>query len=117
MLAIKGLARFAATAGGRSVAGVRFASTVGGALDEAVGRLPHKEALRSVKQDVRYSFQELRAVVDEVANGLADLKFAQGDVLAVWLPNSAENVRGTALAVDLQALELFSDRPVLVSCR
>lgn len=100
MLAIKALTR--ATAGatrGSAAAGARLASTstLGASLAAAVGRLPHKEALRSVKQDVRYSFQELQAVVDELAHGLVDLQFAQGDVLAVWLPNSAENVRLGAL--------------------
>lgn len=91
MLGFKGLAR---AVGGRAAfaTGLRAASTVGGALEEAVARLPHKEALRSVKQDLRYSFQELSAAVDELANGFVDLKFATGDVLAVWLPNNAENV-------------------------
>ncbi|GAB9465267.1 Hect e3 ubiquitin [Globisporangium polare] len=70
----------------------RAASTVGGALDEAVERLPHKEALRSIKQELRWSFKELNAIVDEVAFGLHSLKFEPGNVLAVWLPNNAESV-------------------------
>lgn len=93
MLGFKALARVAARGGGVRAAS---SSTVGGALEAAVARLPHKEALRSVKQDVRYSFQELSALVDEVAHGLVDLKLAPGDVLALWLPNSAENVRGAS---------------------
>ncbi|KAG7395451.1 hypothetical protein PHYBOEH_003742 [Phytophthora boehmeriae] len=76
----------------RLLLGARAASTVGAALDEAVERLPHKEALRSLKQEVRWSFKELNAQVDELANGFVDLQFAKGDVVAVWLPNSAENV-------------------------
>jgi non-ribosomal peptide synthetase component E (peptide arylation enzyme) len=73
--------------------GARAASTVGGALDEAVERLPHKEAFRSIKQDVRWSYKELDGFVQEFAYGLQSLKFQPGDVLAVWLPNNAENVR------------------------
>ncbi|POM78151.1 Hypothetical protein PHPALM_4358 [Phytophthora palmivora] len=76
----------------RAAMGARAASTVGATLDEAVTRLPHKEALRSVKQDVRWSFKELNAAVDELANGFLDLQFNAGDVVAVWLPNNVENV-------------------------
>ncbi|KAF1318254.1 Hect e3 ubiquitin, partial [Globisporangium splendens] len=86
-----GLTRLAAPSS-KLALGVRAASTVGGALDEAVERLPHKEALRSIKQDLRWSFKELNAIVDEVANGFHSLKFEPGNVLAVWLPNNAESV-------------------------
>lgn len=71
---------------------VRAASTVGATLEEAVHRLPHKEALRSLKQDVRWSFKELDAVVSELANGFLDLQFQSGDVVALWLPNNVENI-------------------------
>ena len=71
----------------------RHASTVGGVLDEAVARLPHKEAFRSIKQSLRWSFKELHGFVTELANGFQSLQFETGDVLAVWLPNNAENVR------------------------
>ena len=71
----------------------RAASTLGGALDEAVERLPHKEAVRSIKQDIRWSFKEFHAYADELAHGFQDLSLEKGDVLAVWLPNNAENVR------------------------
>lgn len=70
----------------------RAASTVGATLDEAVARLPHKDALRGVVQDVRWSYKELDAKVAELAHGFLDLHFRVGDVLAVWLPNSVENV-------------------------
>ncbi|GLE01132.1 hypothetical protein PINS_up009962 [Pythium insidiosum] len=87
----KGLAR--AVTGRVNVAlGARAASTVGGALDEAVERLPHKEAFRSIKQDLRWSYKELDSFVQQVANGLNSLHFQPGDVLAVWLPNNAENL-------------------------
>lgn len=86
LLRSQGLARHA-----QRVVGMRAASTVGGALDEAVQRLPHKEAFRSIKQDLRWSFQELDGFVQEVANGFQSLKFQPGDVLAIWLPNNAEN--------------------------
>ncbi|KAG6621281.1 amp-binding protein [Phytophthora cinnamomi] len=94
----------------RVAAGARAASTVGAALDEAVARLPHKEALRSVKQDVRWSFKELGAAVDELASGFLDLQFQQGDVVALWLPNSAENVL-TQLAAARAGLTLAVIEP------
>ncbi|OWZ21492.1 hypothetical protein PHMEG_0003957 [Phytophthora megakarya] len=90
--------------------GVRTVSTVGAILNEAVDRLPHKEALRSVKQDVRWSFKELKAAVDELANGFLDLQFQSGDVVAVWLPNSAENVL-TQLAAARAGLTLAVIEP------
>ncbi|KAF1792380.1 AMP-dependent synthetase/ligase [Phytophthora cactorum] len=77
----------------RAAMGVRAASTVGATLDEA-------EALRSVTQDIRWSFKELNASVDELANGFLDLQFERGDVVAVWLPNSLAAARaGLTLAV------------------
>ncbi|TMW66736.1 hypothetical protein Poli38472_014048 [Pythium oligandrum] len=90
MLRVKGLARVAGSQAQRLVA-VRAASTVGGALDEAVERLPHKEAFRSIKQDLRWSFKELDSYVQDLANGFNSLQLQPGDVLAVWLPNNAEN--------------------------
>ncbi|EGZ09860.1 hypothetical protein PHYSODRAFT_355815 [Phytophthora sojae] len=94
----------------RAAMGARAASTVGAALDEAVARLPHKEALRSVKQDVRWSFKELNAAVDELASGFLDLQFRAGDVVALWLPNSAENVL-TQLAAARAGLTLAVIEP------
>lgn len=96
MLGLLRTARLAPAA--KLALGVRAASTVGGALDEAVERLPHKEALRSIKQELRWSFKELNAIVDEVAFGLHSLKFEPGNVLAVWLPNNAESVSACLLA-------------------
>ncbi|KAE9048086.1 hypothetical protein PR003_g852 [Phytophthora rubi] len=94
----------------RAAMGARAASTVGATLDEAVARLPHKEALRSVKQDVRWSFKELDAAVGELANGFLDLQFRAGDVVALWLPNSAENVL-TQLAAARAGLTLAVIEP------
>ncbi|KAG1709279.1 hypothetical protein DVH05_019922 [Phytophthora capsici] len=94
----------------RAAMGARNASTVGATLDEAVARLPHKEALRSVTQDVRWSFKELNAAVDELANGFLDLQFQRGDVVAVWLPNSTENVL-TQLAAARAGLTLAVIEP------
>ena len=77
----------------RSALSRRCHGTVSAALAAAVARLPHREALRGVSQDVRYSYKELHATVDEVANGFVALRFGAGDVLALWLPhNSVENI-------------------------
>ncbi|RMX65574.1 hypothetical protein DD238_006269 [Peronospora effusa] len=92
------------------IRGIRSVSTISAALDEAVARLPHKEALRSVKQDVRWSFKELNARVEELANGFLDLQFEAGDVVALWLPLSVENVV-TQLAVARAGLTLAVIEP------
>jgi acyl-CoA synthetase (AMP-forming)/AMP-acid ligase II len=88
-------AKIAARAGLRQTSvsiAARAASTVGAVLEEAVENLPHKYAVRFIKQDYRWSFKEFNDFVDELANGFLDSGFEKGSVIAVWLPNSAENV-------------------------
>lgn len=55
-------------------------------------KIPHKEALRSIKQDIRWSYKELNKFVDELAHGFKDFQLEANDVIAIWLSNSAENV-------------------------
>lgn len=69
-----------------------FSSLIGDCLENSVQKIPHKEALRSIKQDIRWSYKELNKFVDELAHGFKDFQLEANDVIAIWLSNSAENV-------------------------
>jgi fatty-acyl-CoA synthase len=64
--------------------------TIGQALDLAVDRWPHQEALVSCEQGVRLTWTELREAADAVACGLLALGIATGDRVGIWAPNCAE---------------------------
>jgi len=65
-------------------------STIGDALDRAVSRHPDGEALRVCHQDIRWSYSELLARVDEVAAAFVALGLEAGDRIGIWSPNNAE---------------------------
>lgn len=67
-------------------------STVSQVMNDATSTFPYKEALRSIPQELRFSFTDLQRVSSEFSNGLIDMDFKTGDTLAVLLPNSAEHV-------------------------
>nr|CCA16799.1 conserved hypothetical protein [Albugo laibachii Nc14] len=69
-----------------------FSSLIGDSLENSVHKIPHKEALRSIKQDIRWSYKELNGFVDELANGFKGLRMDTNDVIAIWLSNSTENL-------------------------
>ena len=64
--------------------------TIGQALDEAVRRWPHREALVVVHQGLRLSWAELARLADELAAGLLALGLQAGDRVGIWAPNCAE---------------------------
>ena len=64
--------------------------TIGAMLDRAVSRWPEREALVSVEQGVRWTYEEFGRRVDELARGLMSLGLERGDRLGVWAPNCAE---------------------------
>jgi acyl-CoA synthetase (AMP-forming)/AMP-acid ligase II len=63
-------------------------STVWEELERTAGRLPDKVAL--VDGDTRLTFAEVKAGAEQVAAGLAALGIGRGDIVAVYVPNSAE---------------------------
>ena len=67
-----------------------FEDTIGAMLDRAVSRWPEREALVSVEQGVRWTYEEFGRRVDELARGLMSLGLERGDRLGVWAPNCAE---------------------------
>jgi fatty-acyl-CoA synthase len=64
--------------------------TIGDALDKAVANWPHVEALVSVHQNMRLTWEELAKAVDAFAAGLLALGLKPGDRVGVWAPNCAE---------------------------
>jgi acyl-CoA synthetase (AMP-forming)/AMP-acid ligase II len=61
---------------------------VGDSLTRSAARFPDRPAL--VDGDRRFTYTELNAWVNRVANGLADLGYTRGDALALASGNSAE---------------------------
>src|SRR3954453_12813691 len=61
--------------------------TVPGVLERAAARFGDREAF--VDGDLRLSFTELAARVDEVARALVATGVAPGDRVSVWAPNGA----------------------------
>ena len=56
-----------------------FEDTIGAMLDRAVSRWPEREALVSVEQGVRWTYEEFGHRVDELARGLMSLGLERGD--------------------------------------
>ncbi len=64
--------------------------TIGDALDRTTVRFGEREALISRHQNLRYTWNELRAAVDEAARGLMALGIGPGERVGIWSPNRAE---------------------------
>jgi fatty-acyl-CoA synthase len=64
--------------------------TIGDMFDLTVERFPDHPALISRHQNVRLSYRELQAHVNQCAKGLMQLGFQKGDRVGIWSPNRAE---------------------------
>ncbi len=64
--------------------------TIGETLDEAVRRFADRPALIVRRQDVRMTYGELAAAVENFAAGLLRLGLSRGDRIGIWSPNNAE---------------------------
>src|SRR3954452_12008100 len=64
--------------------------TIGEDLERAARDFGDRDALVSVHQDLRYTYAELDAAVDQVARGLLDADVDKGDRVGIWAPNCAE---------------------------
>ena len=67
-----------------------FRETIGANLERTVQRFGDREALVSCAQDVRLTYTQLAAAVDELARGLLATGIARGDRVGIWSPNCAE---------------------------
>ncbi|QJQ98939.1 AMP-binding protein [Halomonas sp. PGE1] len=64
--------------------------TIGDCFDETVARFPDRDALISLHQELRYTWAELQAAVDQAARALLALGVKKGDRVGIWSPNCAE---------------------------
>nr|CAD7267607.1 unnamed protein product [Timema shepardi] len=64
--------------------------TVGQLVDQSADKFGHREALVSLHQNRRLTFQQLREQSDRLAAGLLQLGLEPGDRLGLWIPNIAE---------------------------
>lgn len=64
--------------------------TIGEALLRAAKKWPKQEALVSVHQGIRWTYEQFSFHVDRLAAGLLALGLKTGDRVGVWAPNCAE---------------------------
>ena len=69
---------------------VLLGETIGENLARTAARLPDQDALVVPFQDVRLTYRQLDAAVDDVAKGLLSLGLAKGERIGIWSPNNAE---------------------------
>ena len=66
--------------------------TVGGLLDLVTERRPDHEALVYADRNLRYTYPEFKAIVENCARSLMALGIQKGDHVAVWGQNVPEGV-------------------------
>ena len=64
--------------------------TIGANLARVASNVPDRDALIVRQQNIRLTYAELDAAVDDVAAGLLALELQPGDRLGIWSPNCAE---------------------------
>ena len=64
--------------------------TIGDNLDETARKYAESLALVSRHQQIRWTYREFLAAVDEAARAFIDLGVARGDRVGIWAPNCAE---------------------------
>ena len=64
--------------------------TIGALLERTTRRWPDADALVSLEQGVRWSYEELSRRVDALAAGLLALGLEPGDRVGIWAPNCVE---------------------------
>ncbi len=64
--------------------------TIGDMFDQTAEKYPDNPALIARQQNVRLTYRELQAAVNQCAKGLLQLGFKKGDRIGIWAPNRAE---------------------------
>ena len=64
--------------------------TIGDLFDQTVANYPSNEALVVRHQNIRWSYKELQAKVEDCAKALMALGIEKGDRIGIWSPNNAE---------------------------
>src|SRR5213082_895428 len=64
--------------------------TIGDMFDQTVEKYPDQPALISRQQNIRLTYRELQAQVNQCAKGMLQLGFQKGQRVGIWAPNRAE---------------------------
>ena len=64
--------------------------TIGAYFDRTVAEHANNEAVVSLHQGVRYTYEQLHAEVERAARGLMGLGVVKGDRVGIWSPNNSE---------------------------
>ena len=64
--------------------------TIGDMFDQTTEKYPDNPALIDRQQQVRMTYRELQAAVNQCAKGLLQLGFNKGDLVGIWAPNRSE---------------------------
>jgi fatty-acyl-CoA synthase len=64
--------------------------TIGDMFDQTVEKFPDHPALISRQQNIRLTYRELQAQVNQCAKGLLHMGFQKGQRIGIWSPNRAE---------------------------
>ncbi len=64
--------------------------TIGDLFDQTVEKYPDNPALISRQQQIRLTYRELQAQVNQCAKGLMQLGVQKGQCIGIWSPNRAE---------------------------
>src|SRR5438270_379354 len=64
--------------------------TIGDQFDQTVSRYPENLALISRHQNMRWTYQQLQAHVNQCAKSLLHLGVQKGQRVGIWAPNCAE---------------------------
>ena len=59
-------------------------------FETSVASLPMREAVRYTGKNLKWTASEMKHFVDAHANALLEHGFMKGDILGLWLPDSAE---------------------------
>ncbi|MHA1538525.1 MAG: AMP-binding protein [Alphaproteobacteria bacterium] len=84
--------------------------TIGVHFDRAAARWGNRDALVVRHQNIKWSYTELKARVDDLAAGLLAMGLEAGDRIGIWSPNNAEWVI-TQLATAKAGLVLVNINP------
>ncbi|CAF1159502.1 unnamed protein product [Rotaria sp. Silwood1] len=80
--------------------------TISQSFDEITAKYPNHECFVFKSEQKRYTYKSFKDEVDSLAASLLELGFEKNDRLAVWLPNTSENVAMTFAASKLGLIKV-----------
>ena len=64
--------------------------TIGNKFDEIASKYPEREAIVSIHQDIRFTYDELAKEVNTLAKALISSGFKKGERVGIWSSNNVE---------------------------